>query len=266
MSQIKLVDVHSHLYDNDLVHDLNTHLKKAYEANIRKIILVGEDLETSKQVLQLSKNNDMLQACIGVHPCSVSSKNQILEMCDFIQENQKHIVGIGEVGLDFSPYFVKETETMTTEQRKELQRWALSKFVELSLKLDLPLNVHSRSAGRPAIDLLKKCGAKKVLLHAFDGSKKVAMQGLQCGYYFSIPPSIVRGEQKQELVKVIPLSNLLLETDAPALGPVKMEKNVPENLVLSCKKIAEIKNISYEEVAKATTENAIKLFSKLNLS
>jgi TatD DNase family protein len=158
MQSTTLIDVHSHLYDNDLVHDLKKHLKKAKESNIQKIILVAEDLETSKQILQLTANNDMLQPCIGVHPCNVSSKNQILEMCDLIMKNQKKLVGIGEVGLDFSPYFVKSTETMTTEERKELQRWALSKFVELSLKLDLPLNVHSRSAGRPVIDLLQKCG------------------------------------------------------------------------------------------------------------
>jgi TatD DNase family protein len=72
-------------------------------------------------------------------------------------------------------------------------------------------------------------------------------------------------KQKQELANVIPLSNLMLETDAPALAPVKMEKNVPENLVLSCKKIAEIKNISFEEVAKVTTANAIKLFSNIKI-
>lgn len=127
---------------------------------------------------------------------------------------------------------------------------------------DLPLNVHSRSAGDPTISLLIQAGAKQVVMHAFDGRPAIADKGVAHGYYFSVPPSIIRSQQMDKLVQRIPLDKLLLETDAPALSPVITELNEPSNLYMSCKEIARIKQLSFEEVAKATTANAKKLFPK----
>jgi TatD DNase family protein len=135
--------------------------------------------------------------------------------------------------------------------------------VALSRELDLPLNVHSRSAGRHAIALLKAHDAHRVLLHAFDGKATTALEGVEAGYYFSIPPSVVRSSQKQKLVRQIPLANLLLETDSPVLGPTLAERNEPCNVAIACRAVAGLKGISPDTVARITTENAARLFPRL---
>jgi len=129
----------------------------------------------------------------------------------------------------------------------------------------LPLNVHSRSAGRHAIALLLEHNAKKVQLHAFDGKASAALPAVEAGFFFSIPPSIVRSRQKQKLVKQLPLSCLLVETDSPVLGPSPDERNEPANSVISINAIAEIKNISKEEVMETVFDNTCRLFGNLNL-
>jgi len=105
-------------------------------------------------------------------------------------------------------------------------------------------------------------GAGRVLLHAFDGKASAAMAGLEAGYYFSIPPSVVRSVQKQKLVRHVPLERLLLESDSPVLGPTPDERNEPQNVWIACAEVARIKGLSMEEVARVTTQNARHLFPR----
>ena len=176
-------------------------------------------------------------------------------MIDFIRKEQKKLVAIGEVGLD---YWVIKDETA-----KETQRGIFGQFIDLSLELDLPLNVHSRSAGRHAVAMLIERGAQKVQLHAFDGRAGAAMPAVEAGYFFSIPPSAIRSRQKQKLVKQLPLSCLLIETDSPVLGPAANERNEPANLIISLNAIAEIKNVPKEQIMEIVTYNTQYLYGDL---
>uniref|UniRef100_A0A8C3YTT3 TatD DNase domain containing 3 n=1 Tax=Catagonus wagneri TaxID=51154 RepID=A0A8C3YTT3_9CETA len=269
---VGLVDCHCHLSAPDFDRDLDAVLEKAKKANVMALVVVAEHSGEFEKIMQLSERyNGFVLPCLGVHPVQgVSSEDQrsvTLKDLDvalpMIENYKDRLLAIGEVGLDFSPRIAG------TEEQKEEQRQVLIRQVQLAKRLDLPLNVHSRSAGRPTISLLHEQGADKVLLHAFDGRPSVAMEGVRAGYFFSIPPSIVRSGQlslfskKQKLVKQLPLTSICLETDSPALGPEKQVRNEPQNISISAEYIAQVKGISVEEVIEVTTQNALKLFPKL---
>jgi TatD DNase family protein len=156
------------------------------------------------------------------------------------------------VGLDY--WAVKE------EPALEVQREIFRGFIDLSLELRLPLNVHSRSAGRHAVTILLECAARKVQMHAFDGKASAAMPAVEAGFFFSIPPSIVRSEQKQKLAKRLPLSSLLIETDSPVLGPTARDRNEPANAVIALKTVAELKGVDEQEVLEAVADNYRRLY------
>ncbi|XP_019338739.2 putative deoxyribonuclease TATDN3 isoform X6 [Alligator mississippiensis] len=223
-----LVDCHCHLAAPELQPDLEDVLRAAKEAKVLALVVVAEHSGEYEKIMQLSDRfPGFVFPCLGVHPVQgILSREQpedhrsvTLKDLDaalpLIEHYKDSLLAIGEVGLDFTPRFA------STDEQKEEQRQVLIKQIQLAKRLGLPLNVHSRSAGRPNINLLKEQGAEKVLLHAFDGRPSVAMEGVKAGYFFSIPPCIIRSEQKQNLVKQLPLENMCLETDSPALGPEK---------------------------------------------
>ena len=252
-----MVDTHAHICDPVFDKDRAEVLDRARRAGVDAIIAVGENLADARKNLELAKTYPMLKPAAGLYPTHLDL-NQAYKMANFIRQKHSHLAAIGEVGLDY--WVVKKAPD------RELQKEILKLFIELSTELNLPLNIHSRSAGRHAIAVLLENTAARVQMHAFDGKAGAALPAVEAGYFFSIPPSVARSRQKQKLVKQLPLACLLIETDSPVLGPSPNGRNEPENLSLSIKVIAELKDVSETEVIAAVSDNTERLYGKLNLN
>ncbi|MBW1668834.1 MAG: TatD family hydrolase [Deltaproteobacteria bacterium] len=253
-SIIEIVDVHAHLCDCSFEDDMEEVLERARQAGVCAVISVGENPSDAKRNLELAAKYRMIKPAAGLYPTN-PDYHEAEKVCELVRRERQELVAIGEVGLDY--WKVKDDEG------RAIQREIFSFFIDLAIELDLPLNVHSRSAGRYCISLLLEKGARKVLMHAFDGKASTAMRAVEAGYFFSVPPSVVRSRQKQKLVKELPLSCLLLETDSPVLGPLPGERNEPSNIIHSVKAIAEIKAVSQEKVLEAALHNSKILFGLL---
>jgi TatD DNase family protein len=251
MEMTVLTDTHAHIGDAAFDADREAVLARAAGAGIGAVIAVGEDLADAEKNLRLARAFPILKPAAGLYPTHLDWAAAD-GMTAFIRAHREALAAIGEVGLDF--WMVK------TAEERALQRAIFTRFIALSNEVDLPLNVHSRSAGRHAVDLLIRENARKVQLHAFDGKIAAARPALEAGYFFSIPPSIVRSRQKQKLVGHLPLDCLLVESDSPVLGPDPRERNEPCNIALAVGAIADIKALSPEQVLEAVAANTKRLY------
>jgi len=250
-----IIDTHTHLCDSTFDTDRHALLQRACQAGISAVISLSETMEDALRNLELADTFPIIKPGAGLYPTHLDPE-AASQMVDFIRRHHHRLTAIGEVGLDY--WVVQE------ESQRDIQQEIFKTFIRLSLELDIPLNVHSRSAGRHAVALLLAEGAKKVQLHAFDAKWGAAMPAVEAGYFFSVPASIVRSPQKQKLVKQLPLANLLLETDSPVLAPVQGERNEPANILIAVQSVAQIKNIAPQQVLEAAYENTQRLYQSLH--
>ncbi len=246
-----IVDTHAHLADPVFDGDRAAVLERARQAGVMAVVVVCESLAEARRVLALADEHPMVLPALGLYP----GKGDLAEakrLAALIRERRERIAAIGEVGLDY--WLAKDAPA------RGAQAVIFERFVELSLEMDLPLNVHSRSAGREVIELLVRRGARRVQLHAFDGRASSAQPALEAGFYLSVPPSVVRSQQKRKLVRHLPLDRLLLETDSPVLGPTAGDRNEPANALVAAREVAAIKGVSLEAVLEAALRNARALY------
>jgi TatD DNase family protein len=248
-----LVDAHAHMYADAFSDDLEEVLNRAVTRGVQAVLTVSETVAEAQQILAMAARHPVLKPCAGLYP-TILDREAAADMLAFIRQQQDLLVAIGEVGLDYWK--------IQAPAEREIQREILAQHIALSRELGLPLKVHSRSAGRHTIAWLHEHGARHVLMHAFDGKASTAKAGVEAGYYFSVPPSIVRSSQKQKLVRQLPIEHLLLESDSPVLGPVPDQRNEPCNVWISCTTIANLKGLAVEMVAEVTTANARRLFPR----
>jgi len=260
-----MIDCHAHLAGADFDQDRDAVRRRAAAAGVPAVLVVGECPEDNARVLRVISASPpegaRMLPCLGFHPDRFADDRLLPPRAEMdaavaqIRGHARELAAIGEVGLDY--WYVKDPD------HRRAQRALLEEMAALSKELGLALNVHSRSAGHYTVDLLLASGAERVLMHAFDGKVGHAMRGAEAGFLFSVPPSVVRSDQKQKLVRRLPLESLCLESDSPVLGPDRGVRNEPANLTFSRDFIAKAHGISPERVDDTTSANALRLFPRL---
>lgn len=248
---VAVPDVHCHLTHAAFAHDLDAVLARASVAGVGPMITMGETHADNRAVLALVAAHPGVCAGLGHFPDRLDL-DEWAHTEALLEAHRDAVTALGEVGLDH--WLVQDADA------RAAQHALLRRIVQASLRLDLPLSVHSRSAGHHAIALLADAGARRVCLHAFDGKPSRISPALEAGYYFSVPPSVVRSPQKQKLVRALPLDRLLLESDAPVLGADATARNEPAGVALAAVAVARLKDVSLEAVCRAARDNAVALF------
>ncbi|MCB9358826.1 TatD family hydrolase [Candidatus Woesearchaeota archaeon] len=257
-----IVDTHIHLDEKRYDKDRENVIDRSIASGVKKIITVGLNHKTNLKSLELAERYAIVEAALGWYPFDAADKDEqhtttIEEEIEFIKENRKKIVAIGEIGLD--KFTGKDIET----QKKHFR-----KMVDLAIELDRPITIHSRKAEKETIEVLKESKIKpdKVIMHCFSGKKALIDQCIELGYNFSIPTNIVRAQNFQQLVEKCPIKRLLTETDGPYLSPYKNEdesfnRNEPSYIKETIKKIAEIKGITEIDCENQIFMNYQRIFS-----
>jgi TatD DNase family protein len=244
-----MIDVHAHLA-HPAFSDLPQVLERAWSSGVETIIVsITEPSEIVRAREVLAQDMKRLRLSVGFDPMILSEDKYEAFMGILASES---VVGVGEVGIDH--FYVRD------HSQRAAQEAFFRRSIRFSMEKGLPLIVHSRSAGKLALEILYSEGAEHVLMHAFDGRASDALGGAERGYYFSIPPSVLYSDQKQKLVRQLPLESMMLETDSPVLAPVRGERNEPANIIFSAREIAKIKSLPLEDVAEMTSKNATALF------
>jgi len=261
-----LIDTHAHLDDEKFNPDQSEMIEQAFASGVEKIINVGAGLGSSRRSVALAEKYANIFAAVGLHPHYF---NQYAERSfDRIEEfkalaRQKKVVAIGEIGLDYYSHL----EDLITEAQKEVQKKGFVLQIELAKELNLPVIIHCRDAYADTLEIIKNYPGVQFVFHCYGGSLSFTEKLLQMeNIHFSFTGNITYAKPDAEIlavVKIIPLEKIMLETDCPYLTPAphRGKRNEPKFVSLTAEKIAEIKNLTTDEISEITTQNAIDFFN-----
>lgn len=249
-----MIDSHAHVI-SEFYNNIDEVVKTIKDKGIIDVINCGDGINTSKEVIEINKKYDILKPAVGIHPENISDNSKIDELEELIKSNK--IYAVGEIGLDY--YWNKEN--------KDDQKDLFIKQLDLAIKYDLPVIIHTRDSIQDCYDILKDRNNRGVI-HCFTGSIEMAKLFIKKGYKLGIGGVLTfKNSNLYKVIESIDLDDILLETDSPFLSPepFRGQTNIPSNVYYVASRIAEIKNISVEEVIDITRKNASKLFD-INLN
>ena len=257
---MEIFDSHAHYDDEKFNEDREEVIKSIYEEGITKCINIGCDIKTSENSIKLSEKYDFIYATCSIHPSEIPQTEQELwKQLDKIKEMakiNKKVVGIGEIGLDYH----------WNKDNIELQKKAFIEQINIANELNLPISIHTRDAIDDTIEIIRNYKVNKNgVLHCCPFNRELVKQGLQAGYYiaFGGTSTFKNSKNANEIIEMVPIDKILVETDSPYLAPEPLRgtRNDSRNLKYVIAKLANVKKISEEEMAKATYLNACKLFN-----
>ncbi|MCF6800289.1 TatD family hydrolase [Bacillus sp. ET1] len=251
-----LFDTHVHLNAEQYEDDLQEVINRALEKGVQNMVVVGFDEPTIKKAIQIAETYDFIYASVGWHPVdAVDMKDEHLAWIEELAQHPK-VVALGEMGLDYH----------WDKSPKEVQKDVFRRQIRLARKVNLPIIIHNRDATEDVVTILKEEHVEEVggIMHCFTGSIEVAKQCMDMNMYISFggPVTFKNAKKPKEVATELPLDKLLIETDCPYLTPhpFRGKRNEPGYVSYVAEQIAELKGITYEELAAITTANAKKLF------
>ena len=262
---MELFDNHAHYDDEKFNADREYIISEVYKSGVTKLISAGYSLQSSKYAIEIANNNDFIYATCGISPNDIPSTidefNVQLNELETLLENKK-VVAIGEIGLDY--YWNKEN--------KILQKQAFIAQIELANKYNLPIVIHTRDAIMDTLDILKniKKAVRPGVFHCCPLNEELVKEALKLGFYISFagPVTFKNSKNACNVVNIVPFDKMLIETDSPYLAPEPKRgtRNDSRNVWLIAKKIAEIKGVDVEKIAKFTYDNACRVYGLSNNS
>lgn len=251
-----LFETHAHLNAKEFDEDREEVIARAQESGVSTIVNIGFNAETIPTCMELAEAHDFIYAVVGWHP--QDAKDMTDEHLEWIEELSRHpkVVGLGEMGLDY--YW--------DTSPKDVQAEVFRKQIRLARKLDMPIIIHNRDAHQDVLTILKEEKAAEVggIMHCFSGSWETAKIALDMNFSISFggPLTFKNAKQPKEVAAKVPLDKLLIETDCPYLTPhpFRGKRNESGYVRYVCEEMANIRGLSYEEMAQITSDNAKRLF------
>lgn len=251
-----LVDTHVHLNARQFLEDREETIQRAFDAGVKYMVVVGFDRETIPLAIEIAEQYETIYAAVGWHPVDAIDMTQ--EDLDWIEELSAHpkVVAIGEMGLDYH----------WDKSPKNIQKDVFRKQIDLAKKVNMPIIIHNREATEDIIEIMQEENAREIggIMHCYNDSPDYVQACLDMNFYISLggPVTFKNATLPKEVAVQVPADRLLVETDAPFLAPHpnRGKRNEPAYVKLVAEKVAELRETSFEELSKITTENAFKLF------